>query len=173
MQIRMLSLVIPLALAASANASLIFIPNVSFDGGTNLYTYDYSMQNTEAADILSLQINVTGNVASISSPANWSVLEFFPITGTDIQWTPVDVETGGLHPNQTLSGFRIVSAGIPGDASFEAIDADINIFSGNTTGPVNPVPEPAGFLLAGCGLLSLFAFARLRRRPTDTCGAES
>jgi hypothetical protein len=109
--------------------------NVTYDSTAGLYTYTYTLTNASTSQqaewLFALQLNSA--VTSSSSPAGWTSMlhddqPLLSWAATDVGTLPPDfVDTGNIPPSPfviapgaTLSGFQLVSADPPGNATFFA-----------------------------------------------------
>jgi hypothetical protein len=144
----------------TTTAAIIIDSTVNFNGGTSLYEYSYSVQNTGDLDLvlISLNTNTQAAIASISPPTGFS-LTFDPSQGVINFFEDSDLFTNQTFAgNSTVSPFTFTSPLAPVTTSFVGFDNAGNEFTGTTQ---SPIPEPSAILL---GSIAVLATAVRRRR---------
>lgn len=147
----------------SARGAVSVINTVTFNAGTNLYEYSYSIQNTGLLDLILISVptSIASNVTGIASPTGFT-LTFDPSQGQLNFNEDNDIFTDQTFaPSTTVSPFSFSSPLAPGSTTFTAFDVEGTEFTGTTT---SPVPEPSASLLSGIAIASLMA--RRRRHPS-------
>lgn len=141
------------------------ISNVTFDSGTNLFTYDYTIDNSGTTAIIGLGLDLFAPVLGTSFPVGWDV-SVMPLGPESlVQWISLDIPFD-VPPSGLLNGFSITSSAGPGTVSFSFLDENFDSVVGQTTGPT-AVPEPS-YVLITLVALSLLTFSK-RRRDGKTC----
>lgn len=131
------------------------------------YSYNYTVDNTEALSLIEFQLRFSAPPVSVLPPPDWMSNMFASGTDTIVQWASA---TSEIPPASSLSGFIVVSPFAPTQQQFSVTDFDLNVISGTTTMTVaaeqSSTPEPGTSLLAAVGFLSmgmLFRFVARRR----------
>jgi hypothetical protein len=156
-----LGLLVGGALTERTQAAAIITSNVSFDIGTSLYLYSYSVQNTGPLDLILVTVpaNPSSNVLGIMAPVGFD-LTFDPSQG----WLNLN-EDSNIFTDQTFASgstvapFDFRSALAPGTVTYSAFDVGGNEFTGSV---MAPVPEPSASLLGG--LVGMATCLKRRRR---------
>lgn len=108
--------------------------SVSFDAGSGLYTYSYTIKNRKASqqNVDSFYIEATGTILNPTSPPGWSFLEAKTGQPATVSWSatelpdplpavPADVRIESpftIKPDKTLSGFSFQSPHGPGSVTY-------------------------------------------------------
>ncbi len=148
------------ALTEHSQAAVFITSNVSFNIGTSLYQYSYSVQNTEPMDLILVTIpaNPASAVVGIMAPIGFD-LTFDPSQGVlnlNEDSSIFTAQTFGT--GTTVAPFQFNSPLAPGNVTYSAFDVGGNEFTGVVQ---SPVPEPSASLLAG--LVGLVAVSKRRR----------
>lgn len=174
------------AVTASAQAGPVLTGSETFNAGTGLYTYSYTLDNSAGANPVTefdVEVNPFGRdhsfqVTNPVVPNNWQV---YPSFGSDAGGNPITyvtfsvfdsntIEVGTpLAAGQVLSGFSFDSTFAPFQARYFTFDgsAEFGTVVGaddptNDFGPP-PSPEPSSLILAGLGLGGLLIARKVRQ----------
>lgn len=135
-------------------------PNVTFNMGTSLYSYNYTVSNVGPDEVFAITLG-----ANPFGPN--TLMNLMAPTGFQITYDSGNglfsflADSNSFTAGSMISGFTFNSAYAPGGATFDAVGA-----SGEYFGPsMAPVPEPSSILL---GLLALPVIYLLRRRFQKT-----
>ncbi|MDQ6764488.1 MAG: hypothetical protein M3Z22_00065 [Verrucomicrobiota bacterium] len=155
--------------AHSASAQVLVTPVVTFNVGTGVYTYTYSVTNNSANTLAIISFgarpataftvqNRTAPMGFISTYDSGNGLVSFLEDNN-----PATPQT--FAPGSTVSPFSFTSTFGPGATTFQALDIFGNTFTGVTQAPI---PEPG--VLALCALavpmLGILLFRRKVRSAT-------
>jgi hypothetical protein len=173
----------------STKADTVLLGSVSFDPGTNLYTYSYTIDNTTGPapiQYLMMQFSATAVPnTTITSPSGWGVSTSqrvnygspVLVSGDIVFWQSTSgLGTTDIAVGSVLGGFTITTSAAPlttnqnnfvilgrpftgGPEQYPAV-----VTWGHVTGPTSPVPEPSTLFLLGSGLAGLAARAKRSRR---------
>ncbi|MEP6809065.1 MAG: hypothetical protein ABI992_02390 [Chthoniobacterales bacterium] len=155
--------------ANSASAQVLVTPVVTFNMGTGIYTYTYSVTNNSANTLAIISFGASPAAAftiqNLSSPMGF--LSTYDSGNGLISFlednNPATLQS--FAPGTTVSPFSFTSTFGPGAATFQALDIFGNTFTGVTQAPV---PEPG--VLALCMLaiptLGILLFRRKVRSAT-------
>lgn len=145
---------------------------VTFNPGSGLFTYSYSVVNGTANTlaIISFGVSPSGpqTVLSPTAPTGFGI-SYDPGVGLVSFFEDNDPNTPQTFaPGSTVSPFAFTSRFSPGPSQFEALDTNGTSFRGVTQAPI---PEPGSLLL--CGLaLPFAAFFFWRRRKLSLNSAQ-
>jgi hypothetical protein len=153
-----------LAGVATSSAQVTVSPVVTFDSGTGVFTYSYSVTNgsSNTLAIISFGARPTGalTVQNLSAPMGFAA-SYDSGNGFVSFFEDNDPGTPQMFaPGSTVSPFTFTSMFGPGATTFEALDFAGNTFTGVTQAPI---PEPSVLALSALALPGL-AFLLYRRR---------
>lgn len=148
------------SLSGQTHAAAVITSAVTFNAGTSLYHYSYSVQNTGLEDLalISIPADPASSVLGIMAPVGFD-LTFDPSQG----WLNLN-EDNNIFTNQTfavgstVAPFQFDSPLAPGNVTFSAFDVTGTEFNGTAQAPV---PEASTAMLSS--LVGLVA-ATCRRR---------
>jgi hypothetical protein len=180
-----------LASTITASADAILISDVSFNGGTGLYTYSYTIDNTLGSSaIWELAVMVgqpLGGPPTTPSPS-------FPVVTSPVGWTlgvaysgsianppyneigsffDWDGFTSPVQVGSTLSGFSITTYLAPSISPQKNFFLNGNsgiVLYGQIAAPLAPVPEPSTWAMMLLGFLGLSFRAYWRKSQTAFLG---
>lgn len=162
------ALLIPLGLMTlsgiteKAAGAAVLTSSVTFDIGTSLYQYTYSLRNTGPLDLILVSIPADPRSAVVGSSAPVGFALTFDPSGGWVNFNEDnDIFTEQTFaPSSTVAPFRFSSRLAPGTVNYTAFDTAGTEFGGTTQ---SPVPEPSVSLLG-----ALLALAGVSRRSRSS-----
>lgn len=154
-----------LCVPATASAQLLVTPMVTFNMGTGVYTYSYSVFNggANALAIVSFGGMPSGAFTVQNLTAPMGFLSTYDSGNGFVSFlednNPATLQT--FAPGTTVSPFTFTSTFAPGNTTFQALDIFGNTFSGTTQAPI---PEPGTLALLALALPFALFFQRRRQQ---------
>ena len=152
-----------LCLGSAAQAQVNLNSSFTFDLGTSLYTYSYSVLNGGAFDLALVDVQVPfgpNAVRNLVAPAGFNIAYDSGLGLVSFLEDADPFTPQSFAPGVSVGAFKFSSAFAPGRTPFSSLDILGNATNGVTTGAV---PEPAT-LGWGLALLAPVLIARPRRR---------
>lgn len=159
-----LGFMLAVAMAATTQAAVTITNSTTFDAGTGLYRYSYSVTNTGTEDLILLTVPTvaTADLLGISAPSGFSLVYDPFVMILDIREDNDIFTNNTFAAASTVAPFVFTSPLAPGLVTFTAFDVTGTEFTGTTFSPsVAAVPEPTASLL---GAISLGLALTRRRR---------
>lgn len=154
-----------LSVGNQAGAAVTITESVTFNPGTNLFLYSYSVMNTGTGEdiaLVTIPVDPASNIMGISAPGGFE-LTFDPSQG----WVNFNEDSSIITEQtfaagSTVTPFEFNSTFGPVTVTYSAFDAAGTEFTGTTRTP-SSVPEPSAALLCGLVVGMPVLFSRRRR----------